>query len=108
MKAELKPAVLATGSSLMEVHGIRPAATILADSLDIARFPRRSHFASWNGTAPIYASSGQHAAPALPRRDGGFHWTSNPTPCTSISKGLPGSVAVILVVRAGHRPEIYL
>jgi len=26
MKAELKPAVLATGSSLMEVHGIGPAA----------------------------------------------------------------------------------
>jgi hypothetical protein len=37
MKAELKPAVLATGSSLMEVHGIRPAAArILADAGDIA------------------------------------------------------------------------
>ena len=32
---------------------------------------------------------------ALVSHDGGFHWTSNPTPCTSISKGLPGSVAVI-------------
>lgn len=32
---------------------------------------------------------------ALVSRDGGFHWTSNPTPCTSLSKGRPGSVAVI-------------
>lgn len=27
--------------------------------------------------------------------DGGFHWTSHPTPCTSIKKGSPASVAVI-------------
>jgi hypothetical protein len=32
---------------------------------------------------------------ALVSDDGGFHWISHPTPCTSISKGLPGSVAVI-------------
>jgi hypothetical protein len=31
--------------------------------------PSCSHFASWNGTAPIDASSGQHAAPAVPRRE---------------------------------------
>jgi hypothetical protein len=47
MKAELKPAVLATGSSLMEVYGIGPAAAgVLADAADIARFSSRSHFAS--------------------------------------------------------------
>lgn len=31
----------------------------------------------------------------LVSHDGGIHWTSHPTPCTSISKGRPGSVAVI-------------
>jgi transposase len=48
MKAELKAAVLATGSHLMEIHGIGPAgaARILADVGDITRFPRRGHFAS--------------------------------------------------------------
>jgi transposase len=62
MKAELKEAVLATGSHLMDIHGIGPAgaARILADVGDVARFPDRGHFASWTGTAPIDASSGQH------------------------------------------------
>ncbi len=65
MKAELTPAVLATGSSLMEVHGLGPAAArILADAGDIAPFPSRS-LASWNGTAPIDASSGHHAVSAV-------------------------------------------
>ena len=54
MKAELKAAVLATGSHLMDIHGIGPAgaARILADVGDVARFPDRNHFASWTGTAP--------------------------------------------------------
>src|SRR5215467_16189130 len=62
MKAELKAAVLASGSHLMDIHGIGPAgaARILADVGDVARFPNRAHFASWTGTAPIDASSGQH------------------------------------------------
>ncbi len=69
MKAELKAAVLATGSHLMDIHGIGPAgaARILADVGDVARFPNRDHFASWNGTAPIDASSGQHVRHRLSR-----------------------------------------
>ena len=64
MKAELKTAVQATGSHLMDIYGIGPAgaARILADVGDVARFPDRNHFASWTGTAPIDASSGQHIA----------------------------------------------
>ncbi|MFB9315526.1 transposase [Nocardioides plantarum] len=34
------------------------AARLLAEVSDITRFPDRGHFASWNGTAPIDASSG--------------------------------------------------
>jgi transposase len=69
MKAELKAAVLATGSRLMDIHGIGPAgaARILADVGDVARFPNRDHFASWDGTAPIDASSGQHIRHRLSR-----------------------------------------
>jgi transposase len=69
MKAELKAAVLATGSHLMDIHGIGPAgaARILADVGDVARFPNRHHFASWTGTAPIDASSGQHTHHRLSR-----------------------------------------
>ena len=69
MKAELKTAVAATGSRLMDIHGIGPAgaARILPDVGDVARFPNRAHFASWTGTAPIDASSGQHTHHRLPR-----------------------------------------
>ena len=53
----------------MDIHGIGPAgaARILADVGDVARFPNRAHFASWTGTAPIDASSGQHTHHRLPR-----------------------------------------
>src|SRR5215467_7068304 len=69
MKAELKAAVTASGSHLMDIHGIGPAgaARILADVADVARFPNRAHFASWTGTAPIDASSGQHTHHRLSR-----------------------------------------
>jgi transposase len=69
MKAELKAAVLASGSHLMDIHGVGPAgaARILADVGDVARFPDRNHFASWTGTAPIDASSGQHIRHRLSR-----------------------------------------
>src|SRR5437016_185866 len=69
MKAELKAAVLATGSQLMDIHGIGPAgaARILADVGDVARFPDRNHFASWTGTAPIDASSGEQIRHRLAR-----------------------------------------
>ena len=69
LKAELKQAVLATGSHLMDIHGIGPAgaARILADVGDVARFPDRNHFASWTGTAPIDASSGQQIRHRLSR-----------------------------------------
>jgi transposase len=69
MKAELKAAVLASGSHLMDIHGIGPAAAarILADVGDVHRFPNRAHFASWTGTAPIDASSGQHTRHRLSR-----------------------------------------
>jgi transposase len=69
LKAELKQAVLASGSQLMDLHGIGPAgaARILADVGDVRRFPDRNHFASWTGTAPIDASSGAQIRHRLSR-----------------------------------------
>jgi transposase len=68
-KKELTAAVLATGSSLMDLRGIGPvnAARILADVGDVARFPSKAHFASWNGTAPLDASSGEQVRHRLSR-----------------------------------------
>ena len=53
----------------MEIHGIGPAgaARILADVGDIARFADRNRFASWTGTAPLDASSGEQIRHRLSR-----------------------------------------
>src|SRR3954470_13652271 len=66
---ELAGAVRARGSHLMDLQGIGPAgaARILADVGDVTRFPDRNHFASWTGTAPIDASSGEQIRHRLSR-----------------------------------------
>ncbi|GAA2065054.1 IS110 family transposase [Polymorphospora rubra] len=66
---ELKDLVAATGTTLMDLHGIGPsgAARLLVEVGDISRFPNRAHFASWNGTAPIDASSGEQVRHRLSR-----------------------------------------
>ena len=58
---ELKAIVVASGSRLMDLPGVGPvvAARTLADTGDVARFADRNRFASWTGTAPIEASSGE-------------------------------------------------
>ena len=69
---ELTGLVAARGSTLMDLHGIGPsgAARLLADVADVAdvhRFASRDRFASWNGTAPLDASSGSQARHRLSR-----------------------------------------
>jgi transposase len=61
--AALTELITAVGSGLTQLYGVGPAlaARLLGDIGDITRFASRNHFASWNGTAPIDASSGdQH------------------------------------------------
>ena len=67
--AELKELVTATSSSLLTLHGIGPsgAARLLGDVGDIARFADKGRFASWNGTAPLDASSGDQNRHRLSR-----------------------------------------
>ena len=66
---ELTETVKATGTGLLELHGIGPsgAARLLVEVGDITRFPNKAHFASWTGTAPIDASSGDHVRHRLSR-----------------------------------------
>ena len=69
IKKELRAAVTARGSHLMAPFGIGPAgaARILCDVGDVTRFPDRNHFASWTGTAPLDASSGEQIRHRLSR-----------------------------------------
>ena len=66
---ELRAMVLARGSRLMDLPGVGPvvAARILADVGDVARFADRNRFASWTGTAPLDASSGEQIRHRLSR-----------------------------------------
>ena len=61
--------VIASGSTLMDLPGIGPigAARILADVGDVSRFADRNRFASWTGTAPLDASSGEQIRHRLSR-----------------------------------------
>jgi transposase len=69
LKAELRIAVRSYGSTLMDLYGIGPAgaARLLVDVATVTRFPRKGHFASWNGTAPLDASSGEQIRHRLSR-----------------------------------------
>ncbi len=66
---ELGELLTATGTSLTALPGIGPsgAARLLVEVGDITRFPSKAHFASWTGTAPIDASSGDHVRHRLSR-----------------------------------------
>ncbi len=59
-RARVTDAVTASGTALLEIHGIGPivAGFILGHVGDPARFTTPDRFAAYNGTAPIEASSG--------------------------------------------------
>jgi transposase len=63
-------AVDASKTSVTEVYGVGPvlAAMIVGHAGDVRRFATRHHFASYNGTAPIEASSGPKKRHRLNRR----------------------------------------
>jgi transposase len=59
-RRRIAAAVAASKTTVMELFGVGPivAATVIGEVGDISRFPTRDHFAAYNGTAPIEASSG--------------------------------------------------
>jgi len=69
-KRRLTKIVAESGTTVSEVYGAGPVvtATVLGDVGAISRFPTRDHFAAYNGTAPIEASSGNRTIHRLSRR----------------------------------------
>jgi transposase len=69
-RKKLAAAVRASGTSLTQVFGVGPviAGTVAGDVGDVARFPGRDHFASYNGTAPVEVSSGNRKVHRLSLR----------------------------------------
>jgi transposase len=69
MKARITTVVEANPTSLLDVRGVGVllAAKVIAEVGDVRRFPSRHHFASYTGTAPIDASSGDNTRHRLNR-----------------------------------------
>jgi transposase len=61
LSGRIEAEVEASGTTLTEIFGVGPilAARIIGAVGDVARFPTKAHFASYSGTAPLEASSGE-------------------------------------------------
>jgi transposase len=61
LSERIEDEIEASGTTLTEIFGVGPilAAKIIGTVADVARFPTKAHFASYSGTAPVEASSGE-------------------------------------------------
>jgi transposase len=61
LSGRIEAEVEASGTTLTGIFGIGPilAAKIIGTVGNVARFPTKAHFASYAGTAPVEASSGE-------------------------------------------------
>jgi transposase len=61
LSERIEAEVEASGTTLTEIFGVGPilAAKIIGTVGSVARFPTKAHFASYSGTAPVEASSGE-------------------------------------------------
>jgi transposase len=107
---DLTALVVARGSTLLELHGIGPSGAdrLLADVGDVTRFATRDRFASWNGTAPLDASSGQQLRHRLSRagnrRINGPCTSWPPSSCATPPKAAPTSTPARPPARPPWKP----
>jgi transposase len=61
LNRRIEAEVEASGTTLTQIFGVGPilAARIIGTVGDVTRFPTKAHFASYSGTAPLEASSGE-------------------------------------------------
>ena len=61
LSGRIEAEIETSGTTLTQIFGIGPilAARIIGTVGDVARFPTKAHFASYSGTAPLEASSGE-------------------------------------------------
>lgn len=93
IRDRIRDAVIASGTTLCELHGVGPvvAAIILGHVHDIARFRTRAQFASYNGTAPIEASSANRERHRLnPRGNRHLNHAIHMIAVTQVAHATPG------------------
>jgi transposase len=93
IKTRIRDAVETSATTLVELHGVGPivAGLILGYVGDPARFPTPERFASYNGTAPIEASSGPRKRHRLnPRGNRKLNHAMHLIAVTQIAHDTPG------------------
>ena len=93
LRARTRDAVAASSTTVTTVFGIGPtmAAYLLGYSGDIRRFPTAGHYARYNGTAPIEASSGERVRHRLnPRGNRQLNHALHIAAVTQIRNTTPG------------------
>jgi len=93
VKKTTAAAVTASGTTVTDIYGVGPivAALLIGHTGDITRFPTAGHFASYNATAPIEASSGKVVRHRLnPRGNRQLNHALHMAAVTQISHDTPG------------------
>jgi transposase len=93
IKARIALAVEAAKTSVTDIYGVGPvvAALVIGHSGDVRRFASRNHYASYNGTAPLEASSGPRKRHRLnPRGNRQLNHALHMTAVTQIRNDTPG------------------
>jgi len=108
IKTTTATAVAASGTSVTEVYGVGPivAALLIGHSGDITRFPTAGHYASYNGTAPIEASSGPKIRHRLNQRGNRqLNHALHMAAVTQIRRETPGRVYYDRKIEEGKSPK---
>jgi transposase len=98
-------AVAASGTSVTEVHGVGPAvaAMVIGHTGGVERFPTSGHFARFNGTAPIDASSGEVTRHRLnPRGNRRLNHALHVAAVTQVAHDTPGRAFYLRKIAQGH------
>jgi transposase len=93
LKARIAVAVTASSTTVADVVGVGPimAAYLIGYSGDVRRFPTAGHYARYNATAPIEASSGPNARHRLnPRGNRQLNHALHIVAVTQVRNNTPG------------------
>jgi transposase len=97
-------AVVASGTTVTDVYGIGPwaAAIIVGHTGDVTRFPSAGHYARYNATAPLEASSGPRVRHRLnPRGNRQLNHALHVAAITQISHDTPGRAYFLRKIEEG-------
>ncbi|HSI92122.1 MAG TPA: IS110 family transposase [Jiangellaceae bacterium] len=93
LKQRIAETVVASGTTVTDVYGVGPigAAIIIGHTGDVSRFPTSGHYARYNATAPIEASSGPRVRHRLnPRGNRQLNHALHMAAVTQVRKDTPG------------------